>query len=1011
MIKSLRLFTFISALLCCIYASAYDYLTEGVNKYEAYSSLNGIFNTTKAGTVKIEAHQVMRVTYSGKEYEYEFVPGNPNGNYVYEVEGVSANDNVFIKIDFAMSTSTLTISIIAEGEKSPIDLIGVTPNADTTFSWDRSGQVTLSFNKYVSFSSIELVAGEKKYSVNDIHAGSNVSCNITEALNAAITDGLQPGDIFSIDIKGLCAENDSENLYKGDGELSVKFKSPHRQYALTSATVNGAPLNADYTFLSYYNPAEKDGVLTFTFEETVKSVNDVYITMGNVDLSAQGMYHRSSVPFKIDGNKLIVDLRGDLRTLRMMFPGMNESSDEDGAGSIAGDFDTKYITLTLSNVIDMNGNPFLSTGAGTIGSYSYMMRYEELREEAFIDGDGIAEGDEVHSNQEITLWFSNSNIDFDGLKVTYFTTETNPNDEGEAIMVPKTVVVGNYKKANDIEGILITFNLPEFVDAASASLVTVALNNAKSSDGMPHDYFITFKTETKEPVIVEKGWQFAAVTPAEGKVTSLKQIHFTYPESVKWINENVRLIIRSSYGASAEVMTADNLMGSADGNILDVVFKQAGTYTLEIPANTFTSNSGEGNLAQTFTWTIEGNGKNEGTPTGGTTLPGDNDTKEASVEILSPANGSQLPSFVHGQELVHIKTNTVYTEIHVTLLNDELPNECLVIYHNGPIVGSYGGGSGETPVYANKIDISDDYVIKASVAEGTFNLYNGESYTLRVECFINPWDMKPSATTEVKLTGNGEVRSQMSPYHLTSITPDNDGTINILDKSKNLTIEFDGPVASAIIYSPQGMDGTSKFTPTPKEGTNNTVWTIPYTAFGELWENDIEILRIELNIVAKDEEGRILKLEGDADRSDHAKVVFYTLSRSVVDEPDEPKEPEETDPVTPEEPENPDTPDNPDNPETPDNPDTPENPDNPDTPDNPDNPENPENPENPDNPETPENPENPEEPEEPDTPNIPSTVKTPNTSAPKVIHTVSGVKVLNAKGIVIINGKKYLIKK
>lgn len=463
---------------------------------------NATFTAPKDCNVRIEAADIYTVTYNSTQIAYKYTPTSAHYPYVYEVNDVKTGDVITMTSGFVLNDG-IFVSVITAGEVIPVELVSTVPEANQTFTWDRAGQVTLGFNKPVAFGAIKLSAGGKMYDVDEIMGGSSLSFNVTEALNTALTAGtLQPGDNFQIVVRGLYDAEDKKNLYNKTGTLQVTYKAPYPQGNLMSATVGeGLPLASGYTFLSYFSPDEKDGLFTFEFDEEVMSVSEVILTMGNLDLFAQGRYHRSDVPFSIDGKKIIVDARGTLRTLKTLFPAVVEQEPEEGEEINEGifDFDTEHITLSLSNVIDIHGNPFRCYGEGSVGSYSYIFNYKELIDDVSMDGDNIAEGDDVQAGQEVRLWLSNPTIKFDGIQVTYFVNVTNPDDEAEDFQEPRTVVLTDYTITPDpYEGIIIAFTMPEMEGLVNGTTITVSLHNAQSADGLPHDLYLELKAHVEE---------------------------------------------------------------------------------------------------------------------------------------------------------------------------------------------------------------------------------------------------------------------------------------------------------------------------------------------------------------------------------------------------------------------------------------------------------------------------------------------------------------------------------
>lgn len=480
-------------------ASAKDYkFVEGVNRVDAYTPANATYVPEQDGRVLVECHEVWDVKYDGNTYEHSYVPGSSYA-FVYEIASVKAGTPITMSQGFPMNTQ-VRITLFSGGV-IPVEVLNVIPAQQSKFDWNNSGMVTVGFNKVINLKSIKFVAGEYEADVDDVHFSSSLGFNITKPLNEALTIGaVNPGEKFQIIINGICDANDKANLYNGDGKYVVEYIAPSPQHKLVSAKVGDAMLSYmeanTYTFLSYYAPTADDGLFVFEFDGEVGKVGGVLLTMGALDLDSQGKYHRSQLPYTVEGNRVMVDARGTLRTLAVLFPAVVEEDVEEGedASDVIGSFDTEHITISLVNVSDVNGNVFLSDAPGSVGSYSFVMNYQEIIDEAYIDGDNKQDGDFVAQGEEVSLWLSNANIGFDGLEVTYFVEVPAEDGFGEPSLQPRIVVVTDYKVEPDgFGGVVITFNVPQMPEVAEGSTVRVALNNATSKDGMPHYLYIEFK--------------------------------------------------------------------------------------------------------------------------------------------------------------------------------------------------------------------------------------------------------------------------------------------------------------------------------------------------------------------------------------------------------------------------------------------------------------------------------------------------------------------------------------
>ncbi len=468
-------------------------LNEGDNELPLFSAVTAVFKATSDCKVIIEASDIYEVTYNNQTYQFTYIPTNYPAN-LCEIDNVTAGTMVTLTSPFVVNP-LVRISTIESGAVIPVTVHQVIPAENTSDFWKNDGQLNVLFNKPVMMSEAKLWVNEQAYDVEIVSVTSSITLNIGTCLNQLLTNGtLQVGDPFQIRIAGLCDANDRDNLYNSDGNLVLTFVAPQPQYALLSATVNGQTLTThglnDYYFLSYYVPDGDDGLFTLEFESEIGEVADVLLQMGNRDLDAQGKYYEGAINYSVEGSKLIIDARGVLRTLNILFPAIVEE-DQEGDGTENpgfGAFDNEHITLRISSVKDMNGNYFRAQQAGNVGSYSFYMNYKQLMETIHMDGDNKMAGDDVWSGETIRLWISNAGVLFDGIKVTYLTLMDEDSYE------PNSILVNEFGVEQDpYEGIVVSFVMPEMPEVAVGQTVHVSLNNALTSDGMPHDLGIDFR--------------------------------------------------------------------------------------------------------------------------------------------------------------------------------------------------------------------------------------------------------------------------------------------------------------------------------------------------------------------------------------------------------------------------------------------------------------------------------------------------------------------------------------
>lgn len=468
-------------------AMAADYVfQEGENHFTEYQSVRATYTVKTDGKVLIETGEQGFTITNGN------VTASPRqalngGGYTtaYELDA-KTGDVIRISIDFAMS-GFLRITEMGNGP-IPVKLIIITPTTDTTFTWNNTGMITAQFNKAVSASSIVLKWNGHTYDTDDIHLGSQfVSCNITNALNQAYSDGLTAGQPIQVVISGIADLDDPSNLFNGTGTLTINYIAPLQQGRLLSATFGGTAISeggSGHTFLSYYDTAQSDGILTFEFSEDVKSISSIELSMGSADLISLGKYYNEPLFFDIQGNKVLVDLRGIDRSLSKMFPSIDIDAEKDNTDERS-HIDLTRIFLNVKNVIDVNGNYMYSAGQGTVGSYSYVFNYKELTDEFMWDYEGLAEDDAVIENDRITLWLCEP-VTVNSVTVNYYVIA----DVGEEGLIyePASVSIpaASVSVTEDTYGdTYLSFVLPDMPGAAEEQRVSILIS-VNSASGMPH---------------------------------------------------------------------------------------------------------------------------------------------------------------------------------------------------------------------------------------------------------------------------------------------------------------------------------------------------------------------------------------------------------------------------------------------------------------------------------------------------------------------------------------------
>lgn len=244
---------------------------------------------------------------------------------------------------------------------------------------------------------------------------------------------------------------------------------------------------------------------------------------------------------------------------------------------------------------------------------------------------------------------------------------------------------------------------------------------------------------------------------------------------------------------------------------------------------------------------------------------------EGKITILYPTENQLIAKQTDGGKFCTFTTNKEYAQVTIEVFNSNSRYDEAEIfptqYFDYPVVGE-----------------NTKYVYTpASGASGHGDdilFYKEDSYTVVVKGYLNMWDGPDQydAIAEVHFIGNGKEHEPESKIQLLNVTP----ATTFEDPAKLdmvggvVTLEFDGPVTSMEAYTPGGQfDPPTFYKPTPKAGTNNTVWEINLGDQSGLASTDTDGNPIlEIDITAKAEDGVVIFTWA---RIDRGHVIKYEL--------------------------------------------------------------------------------------------------------------------------------------
>ena len=485
-------------------------LHEGENKINVNDFVvNATYTAKSTGKVVLDAFVVFdAVTCDGVTYEYVYAPGALHGVFHYEVDAKAGQTIQAISNFFLNNGTSIWVTENGEGPV-PVSVQQVSPAAEQKYAWTHAGMMTINFNKAVIFDDICLVAGGKKYAIDEVTAGSSVGCSLKAPIEKALEDGsMKEGDRFVVRIEGLCEMTDPTNLYNGDGVLEIAYLAPALQGRMVSAKVDGQDIHVatlnNYTMLSYYDADGEEGLLKVEFSKNIKSLVQPRLRMGELDRSAEGLYYEGNVPYTIDGKVLTVDLRGELRSYARLFPGVDLDAME-----LRGTAAFETIDLSLINVIDEDGNPMATETAGSVGSYTFTLHYKEIVDNVTMDGDRLEdmEGSQKGAGDVVQLWVDQELKAIEGVSVYFKVVDEGQgvDDEGNPAYIEGVAQVAlediKIISTDSFEGTVLGFTIPklqmqieqggDYIPAASGQPLRIVLK-VKTMNGMPHDLVINY---------------------------------------------------------------------------------------------------------------------------------------------------------------------------------------------------------------------------------------------------------------------------------------------------------------------------------------------------------------------------------------------------------------------------------------------------------------------------------------------------------------------------------------
>lgn len=497
------------------------YVFESGNTYtvEAYKSFYGKFTAESDGTFTItntnySVYTDETFTTINEDLKPEFGGNYNNKTYSFNYEG---GKTYYVGNNFLMQETEFTVTF--GNDITPIEMMEVSPETGGIFDAGK-GLLNITFNQNVSISSATMAAGTVTESVIFNVHGAYALADVKDKLNELYENGsLKENDDIVFKLEGVAPSAAPEALYNGTGIIELAYKAGPKPMRLTSMTnLPGGDPEAS-TFYSYYMSDDASGVITMTFSDDINLTENnkpiATLGYGNTESEDPGEYYTEPLEVKqLGNNTLMLNLKGKLRRPQdMVTSGTNYG----------------YMLLRVTNVRDKNGNYAYSDGQGTLGSYSFQYKYEEVGYTADTDwelsnGGNVIDGD----TKSVSLW-----INEEGKKATFGGVEFRYISDGTEQV--KAVPMSSITVSEEGTERTIDIPVPEFTADAGTD-ITVALTSVERPDGL---------TTEEDPTAMDK---FKATFQTTGKTASELEI-----TSAVWHNgtEDINMI-----GADIAVLTA-----------------------------------------------------------------------------------------------------------------------------------------------------------------------------------------------------------------------------------------------------------------------------------------------------------------------------------------------------------------------------------------------------------------------------------------------------------------------
>lgn len=415
---------------------------------------------------------------------------------VMEVE-VKAGQTYYF-YGFMMDGGSFTVEFSAGAEKE-VEIISITPAEGEALEPSDGAMVAITTASEVRFDKAEITAGSHTQQIDmAVTSGRFLSAELSDLIIEWMDQGwVNTGDEIILSVYNL-RDRDNETIkYNGDGTLTVKYKCGSRPVSLVK--VEGADLNKVGTVKSYYLYTDPEAQIALTFDGELMANGDgttgATWSFGDIE---SGDYYTENLPVSIEGNTLKINLAGKCRRIADMLPNTDASQ-----------LDTAVVVnIKVNNVRAADGSFVKSTQPGSVGSFSFSFKLQELNysiASAFTPAGGnLPQGDEIE------IWIQGGKwIVYDGVDFEY----TSAGEQKHAYVTKDHIRSQEDPMGENGEDWLLYVPVPK-ITADIPSKVKVSLYGLQSLDGLDHSADIQAEYDAVEAE--DAAMQIISSSPADG---------------------------------------------------------------------------------------------------------------------------------------------------------------------------------------------------------------------------------------------------------------------------------------------------------------------------------------------------------------------------------------------------------------------------------------------------------------------------------------------------------------